>query len=910
MTWEIYSYWNTELFFKVFQGVSHILNDGSYYEILILGVTVGSFFAVFSNVIGKTTPVDSFKHLITGAILFWILIIPRTTVTIIDKSFLTQSSAPMTISNIPLSLAFLANTFTHFGLWADQAEETFMSLPSEMHAAGTHMTRKVLIGTVLAETNNALFLHNVTEYTRECVAYDISTGYKSMDDIQNATDTWGALGDTNPAILVTLSEKSGSQIVKNTYTCPEAFTKLTTDKNAISAEIEQRLAGSTFPGMDTASAKAAYSALLTQSMSTFMNESSKTAEEMFQNSVSQNAFLQAIGDVNGNPVSMAKAVVGIDAGATQKKELAKSFVYVITIVELLVYAFFPFIVMMIIFSGPEGLKGLGMVTKILAWLAFVQVSQVVIDNIILMNSASETAKQVTAYGPDSINAWFNAGGVINGMDDQLQNALFSSMVLSWAMVTMASNFGSGLMTGLFGGAQTYNERTATDIAAEGKNTFGESRWNNSQSDTTAAYSHVTSPNLDSGMFSYRNTDGSKTNISSTGGASNHQSDTFNSGGPASAGITSAAAQQHRDAYQNAVMASKRSSESSATAMGSSVGSFASHSNSADVSSMFDDRKGFSQNADIAKNWEQSSQVAQKIADEFGIKDKKTIAGMTTAFATASVGGSLPFLSGEAGLRGEKKDAFEKAMEHGQKLASEGVNSDTQKQTYNEIQKALHDKTYMSSKGIKESDMAGIENKAQSSSDYRRESQVSLDRAHSEMHAYDRLESLSQDKNFDLTKLMTDRDYQAMGNAFRNGDFNTVNKYLDNAIDKYSYSKGAPKTENVSPTSTYNANVSGVRSDAGNNIMDNQMGGTRPGVNDVSQQGRMQQVGGDIRDGQRSVNNGQTSVLASGDQASSSTPSQPSVDPNLKGEVSNGLDRSNSRRDTSKKPSDETPNFGP
>lgn len=805
MTYEIYSYWDTTIFFKVFQGISLVLNDGSYYGLLVIGVTVGTFFAIFSNMIGKATPVDSLKHVIYGAFMFWILIIPRSTVTIIDKSFLTQTSAPMTISNIPTSLAFIASIFTHVGVWADDLEQTVLGLPSEMHAAGTHMTRKVLIGTVLAEPNNALFLHNVTEYTRECVVYDLTTGYKNMDDIQNASDTWGALGDTNPAILVTLSEMSAGKVVNKTYNCLEAYQKLSTDKDAISTQVEQRLAGSNFPGMTQAAAQAAYSALLTESMSSFMNESTKTAEQMFQNSVSQNAFLHAIGDVTGNPVSMAKAVVGIDAGATQKKELAKSFIYTITVVELLVYAFFPFAVMLIIFSGPNGLKGLFMIVKIMAWLALVQVSQVIIDNIILMNTASETTKEVSAFGPSSINAWFNAGGIINGMDDQLQNALFASLALSWAMVSAMSSFGSGMVSGLFGGAQTYNERTAIDIAAEGKNTFGDSRWNNSNHDNTAAYSHVTSPNVDSGNFAFRSMEGGIGRIAANGHGSYHGGEANNSGLPAKAQVMSELSQSHRRESARATEQASIYSANSTMALGSAVSRLASHSKDGTVGGAFSTKQGSVLSSDSSKVWEQSAQAAHKVMEDFKIKDSALEAKLTSAYASGKVSAGLSTMFGglavEAGLKKEDQNKFETAVENGQQVASEGVTAEQQRNAVSEIKKALTDSSFVTDAKVGTTDREAIANDVKHSEEFQHKSEEQLKHARAEKEASDRINSLKDSKSFDLVDVQNPGMAMALERTMQKHDFKAANSIMDEMIAQYELSKGFR-----TPTQVQNGNL--------------------------------------------------------------------------------------------------------
>jgi conjugal transfer mating pair stabilization protein TraG len=439
MTWEIYSFWDTQMFYNVLRGVALFFNNSSFYDLLIIGVTVGTVFAMIASMLGKNTPIEVLRHVLVGAILFYILVIPRTTVTVIDKSFLTQTSAPMTLSDIPTSLAFLAHTTSKFAVWIDEVYTTYFTSPAELVEAGSHMTRKIMLETALATPESAIFQHNMTEYTRECVVYDLNSGYKTMDSIRNASDTWQALGDTNPAVLVTLMKETmpGSSTYTNqVMSCPEAFTLLTDAKDELASELETRLSKKTFPGMNEVAAKLAYSGVVTSSMPAFMMDTTRTMSEHFQNSVTQNVFMKSLGEISGEPTSMARAMIGVDAGSDQKAELAKSFTYFLTIVQLLVYAFFPIAVMMVIFSGANGLKPLLMIVKVMVWIALVPATQIVLDEMILQNAINEASVVVDGYGAASINAWLQTGGIINGMEDQLQNALFASLALSWGMVSL------------------------------------------------------------------------------------------------------------------------------------------------------------------------------------------------------------------------------------------------------------------------------------------------------------------------------------------------------------------------------------------------------------------------------------------------------------------------------------------
>ena len=523
MTFEVYSYWDTQNFYNIFQAVALFLSDAGFYELMMMAVTIGALFALLMAVFGKGgSPLDIAKYVMSGIILFYIIVLPRATVTVIDKSYFSPgTSPPMTIANIPLSLAFLAHTTSAFGQWIDEKMGTYYTLPSDIKGAGTHMTRKILTETILSQPQNAMFLYNMNEYVRECVVYDLNSGVKNLDDIMNSDDTFAALGNTNPAIFVTIAQPAalGTGTDYNTMTCTHAFNTLESDRNDLSLAMESRLAQSMFPNKSSGEAATALAGVLTSSMQQFMHTSTLSAEQLFKNAVAQNTFLKAMGEITGDPISMSKAVLGVDYGSDQKEQLAKSFVYTLTIVQLLAYGFFPVIILLVIVAGPQGFQPLMLFVKVLIWLGLVQGSQIIIDYLIIMNTSGESAASITGFAAGSINSWMAAGGIINGMEDQLQNALFASLALSWALLSGGASIGSSIGTALFSGAQTYNERTATDLAAEGKNEFGSTSYMNTSMNNSRGFDYNMSPNImNSSIARWENDLQAIRTVSSTGRA--------------------------------------------------------------------------------------------------------------------------------------------------------------------------------------------------------------------------------------------------------------------------------------------------------------------------------------------------------------------------------------------------------
>lgn len=790
-TFEVYSYWDTAIFYNIFLGVAHFFSNADFYDLLAIGVTMGMVFAALSSVVsGKGSPVDIAKYVLAGFLLFNILIVPKSNVTIIDKSFISQSSAPMTVTGVPTALAYLAHITSFTGEWIDKTYSAIFGMPENLQAAGTHMTRKIMLSTVLAEPRNALFLRNFSEYARECLAYDINTGYKSIDDIKNAATAWDLLGDTNNALLVTIGRKDGTNISYDIMTCGDAFTQLTNDKNAVAAELETRMATSMFPGMNEAAAKVAYGSVLTESMAAFMGGSTKTASEHFQDATAQNVFLKSMGAISGDPLSTTRASIGVDAGSDQKAELAKSFIYTITIVQLLAYAFFPIVVAMVIIAGPAGIKTLLFFVKVLFWLALLQASQIVLDNVILMNAASESLKTVSGVEAGSINAWESAGGIINGMEDQLQNALFAALALTWAMMSAGGSIGSGIATGLFSGAQTYNERTATDMAAEGRNAFGDVKWNNKQFDNEAGGSVNTRPTVYTAGAETMGPDGIKQTYAGGSYAVDHSA-LSNQGGPLGAAAASTVARRMEDAATNSDRRAEALSITAAEQRAQAVSHVAGYMATGNISSEFSVGKNDSTRQSTQNAFESVNTLAKKMSETYGISEQdaaKRIIGAGFDLGVSKDGFVSKVLdkvgleaSGSAGARinSEEVIAFKKDLAEGfDRIGQEGF-----KAIRSVSDDLTRDKTISDRIGLTQQQKDGVDTATSNAEKIELQEKQERQKAAEKRHTASLVEEVSQKFDGNLGAILNPEDYSRVQALFRqDGQQDAAYRVMEQAIE--------------------------------------------------------------------------------------------------------------------------------
>lgn len=767
MIWEIYSYWNTEIFGNVFQAIALILNNAGYHDLFIMGVTLGTVFALIASMAGKGTPVDILKHILIGALMFWILIVPRTTVTIIDKSYLTQNATPTYVGDIPVSLAFLAHTTTSFGQWIDETFSTFFGAPADLQAAGTHMSRRIMTEMALARPENAITLHNIGEYTRECVVYDLNTGVKNLNDINKSDDTWGALDGTNPAIFVTLTQYDAATGTTTDViqSCPDAYISLTATLNNAATNSLLEHAETSFPGMTATAAKAAYSSVVTSSMAFFMSNSTLSAEAVFKNAVVQNSFLSEMGELSGNPISLSKAIKGVEEGANQKQELSKSFFFTLTVVQLIAYALFPIVALFVVVSGVNGLKPLLMLVKVLVWLALVQGLQIIIDEIIIMNAAAEARNSIQGVSGGSIDSWLQAGGIINGMEAQLQNALYASLALSWGLVHLGGMSGSSIAQGLFGGAQVYNERTATDLAAEGKNSFGSTDYMNKSAYNSSGFKSDMAVSQNDYGATIQGSDNAKTKFSGQGGSSVDVSDTQNSGTPLTADfgkqVSNRFSQQAEKAKETAVtqkVAAEKARQSAITQT-------ASHIDAADVvsskgSGMSTQKLRSAESVyqkvdDFAKKWAEKTGVSKKTADEFATQ---AIMGGSFSSKSSLLGKAAALLAGvefKAGKEGHTKEAYAREMVNDLTQMQESTSKESIANASRFAHAVAKDDRIMADNKALTSDRKEISGKLEQSAALKESSESLQKRAESFKTASDFVKSQTSSTGIDFLKSMQD-----------------------------------------------------------------------------------------------------------------------------------------------------------
>ena len=103
--YEVYAYWNVTELEAMFNAVASIMGSGDYLGLLRTMAIVGIIVVVIATLTGRERLDGMWKWLFFLAIFQSMLLIPKVTVTIVDR---TGNEPPRAVANVPIGLGALA----------------------------------------------------------------------------------------------------------------------------------------------------------------------------------------------------------------------------------------------------------------------------------------------------------------------------------------------------------------------------------------------------------------------------------------------------------------------------------------------------------------------------------------------------------------------------------------------------------------------------------------------------------------------------------------------------------------------------------------------------------------------------------------------------------------------------------
>jgi conjugal transfer mating pair stabilization protein TraG len=465
--WEIYAYQNADSLFGIFNAAAaiHASND---YRAAVAAVAFCGFVAALIAYAFAPEKLQGWKWLATVVLVFSVLIVPRVSVGIVDK---TGGSAVKLVANVPFGMALLGSLTSTIGHTLTSLFETAFQvipgaggLPSEL----TYEKNGLMFGNrLIRDTGGVVFQDpnfrtDLINFIHNCTMYDLIDGTVDPGTFSGSDDVWALMGTPNPARFTTLTGAVGAVTVD---TCPNAYLSLNARLPAQITRIQGRLAFQLNPTLPGAAAAAAIAGQIQQA---YVRNSIATAAATAADLIRQNAVLNAINDTSSiigqkanDPAAMVLAVGRAQAVAQQNatwlnygKVAEQALPVFRNVIEAVTYALFPLLILLLLLtSGRDTMIAFKGYAAILIWIQLWPPLYAVLNYM------------ASVYAAYDLAAAADLGTGVRALSLQTASTIYSRAIsgeavvgylaisipfIAWAALKRMENFGTALVGGLSG----------------------------------------------------------------------------------------------------------------------------------------------------------------------------------------------------------------------------------------------------------------------------------------------------------------------------------------------------------------------------------------------------------------------------------------------------------------------------
>ncbi len=467
----IFSYFNVAQVAMLVDGVSAIAKNNDYLDLLKVIIMAAFLVLVARIAIGKGgDPFEFFKWLICVALILWILVFPKVNVVIVDR---TGTTPPTARSNVPLGFAFFASITSHGGDYLTRAFETVFAMPTDLQFQkngvmfGNTVVSKSL--TTRAETE---FHSDLTNFINSCTYFDITAGRITETALKTSDNLWETMSNTSLA-LTTKNSKAAS----GSMTCDAAYRNITTRFPAVITDTTRRDGMILNPSaISKAAAGAPYESQLTTSY-TALTAISHTAVDLLR----QNMVANAVRDSQMTEAQrLDSGVNAIVAQAQTEAENASNINYLTmarvaeraapairNTVEIICYAVFPLIVIMLLIAPMESGPILKNYVLTLVWIQIIPALYAVL-NFVMTSASSLNLKGIVLASDVAGVTLQNIGQLAHGgISDQAIAGMLSLSIplIAWAVVKTGEVGGAALFNAALAGAGSAAASSAGNLAS-------------------------------------------------------------------------------------------------------------------------------------------------------------------------------------------------------------------------------------------------------------------------------------------------------------------------------------------------------------------------------------------------------------------------------------------------------------
>lgn len=465
--WDIYAYQNSDSLFGIFNAIAAIFGSSNYMSD-VAAVAFCGFVAALIAYGFAPEKLQGWKWLGSVVLVFSILIVPKVTVGIVDK---TGSAPVKVIDNVPFGMAMFGGLTNVIGsTLTDLFETAFQvipgpgALPSEL----TYQKNGLMFGNrLIRNTRNVVFQDpnfrtDLINFIHNCTMYDLVDGTIDPAMFSRSDDVWSLMASPNPARFSTLTASGGSVTID---TCPSVYNNLNGRIPAQITQIQGRLAFQLNPTLPGAAAAAV---ITNQIQQAYLKDNIANAAATAADLIRQNAVINAINDTSkiigqkvNDPAAMvlavgrAQAVAQTNASWLNYGKVAEQALPVFrNVVEALTYALFPlFVLLLLLTSGRDTMLAVKSYIAILIWIQLWPPLYAVLNYM------------ASIYAAYDLAAAADLGGGLKALSLQTASTIYASAIsgeavvgylvisvplIAWAAVKRMENFGTALVGGLSG----------------------------------------------------------------------------------------------------------------------------------------------------------------------------------------------------------------------------------------------------------------------------------------------------------------------------------------------------------------------------------------------------------------------------------------------------------------------------
>ncbi len=472
--WEIYAYQNSASLLGIFNAAAAIHASGDYLSALA-AVTFCGFVAALVAYAFAPEKLQGWQWLATVTLVFSVLILPKTTVGIVDK---IGSEGVQVVDNVPLGMAALGSLTSTIGHTLTGLFETsFQTIPGRgaLPAELSYQNNGLMFGNRLIREASALVIQDpamradMVNFVQNCTYYDLLDGSLDPTAFSSSSNVWPLMANPNPARFTTMTRGGWNVEIE---TCASAYVNL-----------DDRLVGHTYRMLRKLGATlnptiAAETVIIGQIQQAYFKNGIADASATAADMIRQNAMINMIADSgklvaqrSNDPAAMVLALGRAQATAQQNatwinygKVAEQALPVFRNVVEALTYALFPLVVLLLLVtSGRESVMVLKGYVLTLIWIQLWPPLYAVLNYMATVYAAYDLAAAAN-HGNGTVGLTLQTASVIYSRaisgEAVVGYLAFSVPLLAWAVVKRMEGMGSAMVGGLSGLQASLGSATA------------------------------------------------------------------------------------------------------------------------------------------------------------------------------------------------------------------------------------------------------------------------------------------------------------------------------------------------------------------------------------------------------------------------------------------------------------------